>query len=246
MADDKKTEDSKALETKKQADTAVQESKEEAEARQAQADRIAELEKQLAESQAQVKANNKLESAAKQVANVAKQASGEGTTIQCILRRKGGTTVTFGHNRAKQVTYHFKPIDENDKNSPHICNVTNDEHADRFLSIPESYRLYREGAGYIDKIEVTSGTADDEKSFVNKFDDILSIDFETADNETVKDWAKEVLGFTLSHSAKIRAKADSFDIEEKSGDNMLELLRKIGHAMQAEEIAASEQADKDK
>lgn len=168
------------------------------------------------------------------------------TPIQCLLRRKGGTKVTFGHNLVTQKTYHFKPIDADDANAPHVCNVDNEEHADQLLSIREAYRLYRGDSGYVDKIEVTSGAGLTEKSFINRFDDILSIDFETAENDTVKDWAKEVLELTLSHSAKIREKAASLDVEEKSGDNMLELLRKIGAAMQEEERAASEQAGKDK
>ncbi len=169
----------------------------------------------------------------------------QSTPIQCLLRRKGGTKVTFGHNLVNQKTYHFKPLDSDDENSPHVCNVDNEEHADRLLSIRESYRLYRGDASYVDKIEVTKGAAD-EDPFINRFDDILSIDFDTAENDTVKDWAKAALDLTPSHSAKIREKAASLDVEEKKGDNMNELLRKIGVAMQEEERAASEQASKDK
>lgn len=168
------------------------------------------------------------------------------TPIQCILRRKGGTKVTFGNNRATQKTYHFKPIDADDDSSPHVCAVDNEEHADQLLSIREAYRLYRGGAGVVDKIEVTMGAENDENAFVNRFDDILSIDFETAENNTVADWAKEVLELTPSHSAKIREKAAKLNVDIKKGDNMNELLRKIGQAMQEEERAASEQAGKDK
>lgn len=170
----------------------------------------------------------------------------QSTPIQCVLRRKGGTRVTFGHNLVNQKTYHFKPIDSDDENSPHVCDVDNEEHADRLLSIRESYRLFREGSGHVDRIEVTKGAGETEQSFTNRFDDILSIDFETAENDTVKDWAKEILGLTPAHSAKIREKAASLDVEEKTGDNMNELLRKIGKAMQEEERAASEQASKGK
>lgn len=168
------------------------------------------------------------------------------TPIQCILRRKGGTKVTFGNNRATQILYHFQPIDADDDSSPHVCNVDNEEHADQLLSIREAYRLYRGGAGVIDKIEVTMGADDDENAFVNRFDDILSMDFETAENNMVADWAKEVLELTPSHSAKIREKAAMLNVDVKKGDNMNELLRKIGQAMQEEERAASEQAGKDK
>lgn len=245
MADDKTDkQDDKALATKKQADAAVKESTDADKAAAAQQKRIEELEAKLAEVEAKEKAADKLEAAAKRVTKVADANSGDGETIQCLLRRKGGTKVTFGNNRATQKTYHFKPIDADDDSSPHICTVDNEEHADQLLSIREAYRLYRGGAGVVDKIEVTGGANDDENAFVNRFDDILSIDFETAENDTVAAWAKEVLGLSPSHSAKIRQKADSLDVKVAKGDNMNEILRKIGHAMQAEERAASEQASK--
>lgn len=245
MADDKTDkQDDKALATKKQADAAIKESTDADKAAEAQQKRIEELEAKLAESEAREKATDKLQAAAKRVTKVADASSTDGDAIQCLLRRKGGTKVTFGNNRATQKTYHFKPINADDENSPHICTVDNEEHADQLLSIREAYRLYRGGAGVIDKIEVTGGANDDENAFVNRFDDILSIDFETAENDTVAAWAKEVLALSPSHSAKIRQKADSLDVKVAKGDNMNEILRKIGHAMQAEERAASEQAGK--
>ena len=246
MADDKiDKQDDKALATKKQADAAIKESTDADKAAEAQQKRIEELEAKLAEVEAKEKAADKLEAAVKsavRVSDAVRDAAGE--AIQCLLRRKGGTKVTFGNNRATQKTYHFKPIDADDENSPHICTVDNEEHADQLLSIREAYRLYRGGAGVIDRIEVTGGANDDENAFVNRFDDILSIDFETAENDTVAAWAKEVLELSPSHSAKIRQKADSLDVKVAKGDNMNEILRKIGHAMQAEERAASEQASK--
>lgn len=247
MADDKTDkQDDKALATKKQADAAVKESTDADKAAAEQQKRIEELEAKLAEAEAREKATDKLEAAAKKVTKVADANSGDGDTIQCLLRRKGGTKVTFGHNRATQKTYHFKPIDESDDQSPHICNVDDEDHADRLLSIRESYRLYRGDSGYVDKIEVTRGANTDEGAFINKFDDILSIDFETAENDTVAGWAKEVLNLTPAHSAKIREKAASLDVKPAKGDNMNEILRKIGQAMQEEERAASEQASKGK
>ena len=248
MADDKTDkQDDKALATKKQADAAVKESAEENKAMAEQQAKIKELEAKLAEAEAREKATDKLESAVKsavRVSDAVRDAAGE--AIQCLLRRKGGTKVTFGHNRATQKTYHFKPVDESDDQSPHICNVDDEDHADRLLSIRESYRLYRGDSGYVDKIEVTRGANTDEGAFINKFDDILSIDFETAENDTVADWAKEVLNLTPAHSAKIREKAASLDVKPAKGDNMNEILRKIGQAMQEEERAASEQASKGK
>lgn len=247
MADDKTDKQvEQAPSTKKQADESVKQTDAENQAIAEQQKRIAELEAKLAEVEAKEKAADKLQAAAKRVTNVAEANSADGEMIQCLLRRKGGTKVTFGNNRATQKTYHFKPVNADDENSPHVCAIDDEEHADQLLSIREAYRLYRGGAGVVDKIEVTMGAENDENAFVNRFDDILSIDFETAENNTVADWAKEVLELTPSHSAKIRQKADSLNVKAAKGDNMNELLRKIGQAMQEEERAASEQASKDK
>lgn len=247
MADDKTDKQvEQAPSTKKQADESVKQTDAENQAIAEQQKRIAELEAKLAEAEAKEKAADKLQAAAKRVTKVADANSADGEMIQCLLRRKGGTKVTFGNNRATQKTYHFKPVNADDENSPHVCAIDDEEHADQLLSIREAYRLYRGGAGVVDKIEVTMGAENDENAFVNRFDDILSIDFETAENNTVADWAKEVLELTPSHSAKIRQKADSLNVKAAKGDNMNELLRKIGQAMQEEERAASEQASKDK
>ena len=247
MADDKTDKQvEQAPSTKKQADESVKQTESENQAIAEQQKRIAELEAKLAEADAKEKAADKLQAAAKRVTKVAEANSEDGEMIQCLLRRKGGTKVTFGNNRATQKTYHFKPVNADDENSPHVCAIDDEEHADQLLSIREAYRLYRGGAGVVDKIEVTMGAENDENAFVNRFDDILSIDFETAENNTVADWAKEVLELTPAHSAKIRQKADSLNVKAAKGDNMNELLRKIGQAMQEEERAASEQASKDK
>ena len=247
MADDKTDKQvEQAPSTKKQADESVKQTESENQAIAEQQKRIAELEAKLAEVDAKEKAADKLQAAAKRVTNVAEANSADGEMIQCLLRRKGGTKVTFGNNRATQKTYHFKPVNADDENSPHVCAIDDEEHADQLLSIREAYRLYRGGAGVVDKIEVTMGAENDENAFVNRFDDILSIDFETAENNTVADWAKEVLNLTPAHSAKIREKAASLDVKPAKGDNMNEILRKIGQAMQEEERAASEQASKDK
>ncbi len=247
MADDKTDKQvEQAPSTKKQADESVKQTEAENQAIAEQQKRIAELEAKLAEAEAKEKAADKLQAAAKRVTKVAEANSEDGEMIQCLLRRKGGTKVVFGNNRATQKTYHFKPVNADDENSPHVCAIDDEEHADQLLSIREAYRLYRGGAGVVDKIEVTMGAESDENAFVNRFDDILSIDFETAENNTVADWAKEVLELTPAHSAKIRQKADSLNVKAAKGDNMNELLRKIGQAMQEEERAASEQASKDK
>lgn len=54
--------------------------------------------------------------------------------IQCILERKGGTVVEMPGK-----TYHFAPQDD----GKHVADVTIEAHIERFLAIPEAYRLLR-------------------------------------------------------------------------------------------------------
>lgn len=54
--------------------------------------------------------------------------------IECKLIREGGTIVDIGG-----VEYHFEPLAD----GAHVAEVSNDDHADRFLAIPEGYKLYR-------------------------------------------------------------------------------------------------------
>jgi hypothetical protein len=55
--------------------------------------------------------------------------------IECTLRRKGGTFVEMPGK-----TYHFAPTPEDER---HIADVANDAHIERFLAIPESFRIAR-------------------------------------------------------------------------------------------------------
>lgn len=52
--------------------------------------------------------------------------------IECILKRDPSTTVPMG-----DTTYEFKP----DETGAHVCDVNDNDHIARFLSIPEGYRL---------------------------------------------------------------------------------------------------------
>jgi hypothetical protein len=54
--------------------------------------------------------------------------------IECKIKREGGTHVDMG-----SAQYHFTPNDD----GAHVAEVLDEAHQDRFLSIPEAYRLYR-------------------------------------------------------------------------------------------------------
>lgn len=53
--------------------------------------------------------------------------------IECILKREGGTTTDIGG-----IQYHFEPLAD----GAHVADVTEESHIDRFLAIPEGYKVY--------------------------------------------------------------------------------------------------------
>lgn len=55
--------------------------------------------------------------------------------IECILQRKGGTVVEMPGK-----TYHFAPQED----GKHVAEVNIEAHIERFLSIPEAYRIHRQ------------------------------------------------------------------------------------------------------
>lgn len=57
--------------------------------------------------------------------------------IVSVIRRKAGTDVTFDG-----VEYRFRPEVEGDFNSLHVAEVDREDHVQRFLAIPEGYRLH--------------------------------------------------------------------------------------------------------
>lgn len=57
--------------------------------------------------------------------------------IESKIKREGGTHVDMGTAK-----YHFAPLED----GAHVAAVDDQDHQDRFLSIPEGYRAYR-GAG---------------------------------------------------------------------------------------------------
>jgi hypothetical protein len=54
--------------------------------------------------------------------------------IECILKRPGGTKAEIGGTE-----YHFEP----QADGAHVAEVKDDAHIQRFLGIPEGYRIYK-------------------------------------------------------------------------------------------------------
>lgn len=60
--------------------------------------------------------------------------------LECKIRRKGGTENTMPNPDGSRTTYHFKPVDPTRADSPHVAEVDDQAHYDRFLSVaPECY-----------------------------------------------------------------------------------------------------------
>lgn len=80
--------------------------------------------------------------------------------IECILKREGGSKVEIGGTE-----YHFAP----QADGAHVAEVSNNGHIQRFLSIPEGYRIYGEpddqhGDGDTDADPDADTGADDERA----------------------------------------------------------------------------------
>jgi hypothetical protein len=71
------------------------------------------------------------------------------TAIECKLIREGGSFIPMG-----DIEYHFAPQPD----GAHVALVENEEHADRFLSITEGYRLYRGETKAVETKTYSDGT----------------------------------------------------------------------------------------
>jgi hypothetical protein len=123
--------------------------------------------------------------------------------IECILKREGGTTTDLGG-----IEYHFEPLAD----GAHVAEVTSEAHIDRFLAIPEGYKVYHgkeepKGEPKIltlpvvsDKQDIRSGTKltlngstvheasyTFEAGLVMTLDEVVQKAFE-ASNLTAEDW----------------------------------------------------------
>lgn len=134
--------------------------------------------------------------------------------IECTIKRKGGSEVPMGHHKAKQVTYHFKPIDPNDPTSPHVCDVPDEDHYARFLSIRESYRRYKVGAAPAEQLPAPDDESEVE-SLKNDMDDILSIEnVETLSNEWLEKYSREKLDVSFTAKKALIDLAVDYGIED--------------------------------
>jgi hypothetical protein len=84
--------------------------------------------------------------------------------IRCKIRRLNGTVVDLDGTK-----YHFKPIDNDDPASEHVCNVMDPKHQARFLSIPESFVFHR-ATGEAEPETDTDSVSDPDEKIVSDED----------------------------------------------------------------------------
>lgn len=123
--------------------------------------------------------------------------------IECLLKRKGGTIVNFGFHNKKKSVYHFRPLDLEDPESPHVCEVNNEEHYQRFLNIQEAYRPFNPDEEYEPVMQAPLAPEMDDYDPRNNFDDLLSVNPEDVSNEWLGQFAEKVLGLTIRQKQEL-------------------------------------------
>lgn len=81
--------------------------------------------------------------------------------IECILKREGGSKVEIGSTE-----YHFAP----QADGAHVAEVSNNGHIQRFLSIPEGYRIYGEPDEQEGDPDADTGADDERASLVAEYE----------------------------------------------------------------------------
>ena len=126
--------------------------------------------------------------------------------IECLLKRIGGSDITFGQNVLRQVVYKFRPVDEKDNASPHLCEVDNKDHIERLLSIrPKTYVEYVEGQGaqFEDEDYEAAEPTGDEEDFSDSM--LSTVNPDTVSNRYVEGFARQVLSVNPKDKKAISA-----------------------------------------
>ena len=126
--------------------------------------------------------------------------------IECLLKRIGGSDITFGQNVLRQVVYKFRPVDEKDNTSPHLCEVDNKDHIACLLSIrPKAYVEYVEGQGaqFEDEDFEAAEPMGDEEDFSDSM--LSTVNPDTVSNRYVEGFARQVLSVNPKDKKAIAA-----------------------------------------
>lgn len=161
----------------------------------------------------------------------------EPVKIELMIRRKGGTVVDFGKNEATKVSYHFAPVDPANPDSPHVCEVNDDAHVNRLLSIT-GYRLFRGERTPIASLQLSSQPDSFEPE--DEYGDLVGIDPQLVDGDWLHGYSRKVLEITPTHKAKLMAKLKkSYDETLPDGSSPNDYIRALLVHAVAEQEAAS-------
>lgn len=150
--------------------------------------------------------------------------------IECIIQRKGGTVVDFGFHNKRKIKYSFQPLNPLDPESPHVCNIPNDDHYDRLLEIKEAYRAFDPEEEY--EPPYTAPTPEnDEDDFDprNDFNDLLSVNPEDVSNDWLGNFAKVILEIPIRQKQQIADVATTqygleFDYKTTSATDIVRMI----------------------
>lgn len=170
--------------------------------------------------------------------------------IECVLKRKGGTVVEFGFHANKKVKYHFQPLDTTDPDSPHVCNVENAEHYERFVNIPEAYREFFPDEDYEPPMQLVS-PSDNKDAFDprNDFEDLLSVNADDVSNDWLAKFATVILDIKPTAKQKLADyltktyPAIEFDYQTTTASEIIRLIlvQRIEEERNASEAAGNDE-----
>lgn len=119
--------------------------------------------------------------------------------IECLIKRKGGSVITFGH-KPRMIKYHFKPVSD-EIDAPHECEVENPVHVQRLLSITEGYRIA--GAPYHDEEDESVADGGKADVYADAFESLHAVNPDTVDNKWLEAFATRVLDVSPTNKTKI-------------------------------------------
>lgn len=129
--------------------------------------------------------------------------------IECLLKREGGTKVTFGRNALKQVVLHFKPVIDGDITSPHVAEVADDLMCPlqnkRVVDIllDNKPRAYAPFDG--EQAVIPDDESPEEEDEIDSYDDsvLATLDADTVSNKWLDRFCRDVLGLDPKAKGKI-------------------------------------------
>lgn len=128
--------------------------------------------------------------------------------IESLIKRKGGTEVSFGHP-PKEVVFRFKP-ESDDIDARHVCEIDESKFPQviqRLLAISECFRIAGanyESADEADLFGSTSGAEDEaDRNYADQFENLHAVDPDAVDGKFLAAFARQVLEVPPANKKRI-------------------------------------------